>query len=87
MPFACSPRLLISILFLLASAISLHYTIIVSDRFLLPSAFVLGAAVYGNINIFGVVATESAPTSVSGSSHAIVALGAQGDVYFYLCSF
>ncbi|CAN8004097.1 unnamed protein product [Ixodes hexagonus] len=36
----------------------------------------LGACLYGPIAIFGVVATESAPAHLSGTSHAIVALAA-----------
>jgi len=40
--------------------------------------FVLGACLYGPIAIFGVVASESAPQHLSGTSHAIVALAANG---------
>ena len=40
--------------------------------------FTIGACLYGPINIFGVVASESAPPHLSGTSHAIVALAANG---------
>jgi OPA family glycerol-6-phosphate transporter-like MFS transporter 4 len=40
--------------------------------------FILGVCLYGPIAIFGVVATESAPQHLSGTSHAIVALAANG---------
>ncbi|OQR71905.1 glucose-6-phosphate translocase-like [Tropilaelaps mercedesae] len=35
---------------------------------------VLGAALYGNIALFGIIASESAPFHLSGSSHALAAL-------------
>lgn len=38
--------------------------------------FVLGAGFYGPIAIYGVVASESAPDNLSGTSHAVVALAA-----------
>uniref|UniRef100_A0A2L2Y3K3 Glucose-6-phosphate translocase n=1 Tax=Parasteatoda tepidariorum TaxID=114398 RepID=A0A2L2Y3K3_PARTP len=38
--------------------------------------FLLGAGFYGPIAIYGVVASESAPDNLSGTSHAVVALAA-----------
>ena len=38
--------------------------------------FALGACLYGPIAIYGVTATESAPTHLSGTAHAVVALSA-----------
>lgn len=35
---------------------------------------VLGASLYGNITLFGIIASESAPFHLSGSSHALAAL-------------
>ena len=45
--------------------------------------FLLGAALYGPIAIFGVVATEAAPVALSGTAHAIVALAANSE---YSCA-
>ncbi|KAB7494400.1 Glucose-6-phosphate exchanger [Armadillidium nasatum] len=36
----------------------------------------LGASLFGPITIFGIVASESFPSSISGASHAVVALSA-----------
>lgn len=47
-----------------------------SQLFITVVGFVLGAGLYGPIAIYGVVATESAPSHLSGTSHAIVALAA-----------
>ncbi|VDP53636.1 unnamed protein product [Soboliphyme baturini] len=49
-------------------------------RFLAIFGFLLGAALYGNINIFGIVATECAPENLSGSSHAVVTLAANSKI-------
>lgn len=45
-----------------------------SKNYLPVFAFFLGSSLYGNINIFGIVATEAAPVHLSGTSHAIVSL-------------
>ena len=43
--------------------------------------FILGAGFYGPIAIYGVVASESAPDNLSGTSHAVVALAANGKIF------
>ncbi|XP_027204949.2 glucose-6-phosphate exchanger SLC37A4-like [Dermatophagoides pteronyssinus] len=47
-----------------------------SHLFIAILGFILGIALYGPIIIFGMVATEAVPKSLSGTSHAIVALAA-----------
>ncbi|CAG2118085.1 unnamed protein product [Medioppia subpectinata] len=53
-----------------------HITDTSSQLMITTLGFVLGACLYGPIAIFGVVASESAPPHLSGTSHAIVALAA-----------
>ncbi|CAG2178541.1 unnamed protein product, partial [Oppiella nova] len=53
-----------------------HITESSSQLMITTLGFILGACLYGPIAIFGVVATESAPAHLSGTSHAIVALAA-----------
>jgi len=36
--------------------------------------FMIGFSVYGPVSLYGVMAIEAAPTHLSGTSHAIVAL-------------
>lgn len=52
-----------------------------SHIFIAILGFILGLTFYGPIIIFGMVATEAVPTNLSGTSHAIVALAANGKVY------
>lgn len=51
-----------------------------SQLFITGLGFVLGCALYGPIAIFGVMASEAAPSHLSGTSHAIVALAANGNL-------
>ena len=43
--------------------------------------FGLGACIFACIAIFGIVASESYPAHLSGTSHAIVALAANGSLF------
>jgi len=55
-----------------------------SQLFITGLGFILGSALYGPIAIFGVMASEAAPSHLSGTSHAIVALAANGNsIDFY----
>ncbi|XP_076371133.1 glucose-6-phosphate exchanger SLC37A4-like isoform X1 [Tachypleus tridentatus] len=74
-------RMPVAIAFMIGVMICLHllqfFVSATSSKFWITSiGFVLGACLYGPIAIFGVVATESAPSHLSGSCHAIVALAA-----------
>ena len=40
--------------------------------------FLLGAGIYGPTSLYGVMSIEAAPTHLSGTSGAIVALSANG---------
>ena len=40
--------------------------------------FGIGFSIYGPINVYGVLAVENAPPGLSGTSHAVVALAANG---------
>lgn len=55
-----------------------HVHEMTSHLFITGLGFMLGCALYGPIAIFGVMASESAPSHLSGTSHAIVALAANG---------
>lgn len=71
----------VAILFMIVVAASLHLlhfnvTPETSQIFISLIGFIHGAGLYGPIAIYGVVATESAPAHLSGTSHAIVALAA-----------
>lgn len=46
--------------------------------FIAAVGFVLGASVYGDIAIFGIVSYESAPVQLSGSAHALTSFAANG---------
>lgn len=70
-----NPRMIVSIAYIIATVLGLQ-TLVTSDMMLPGVAFILGFALYGNINIFGIVATESAPIHLSGTSHSIVSLAA-----------
>lgn len=53
-----------------------HVDASTSQLFITSLGFLLGCALYGPIAIFGVMASTAAPTHLSGTSHAIVALAA-----------
>lgn len=57
-----------------------HVDASTSQLFITTLGFILGCALYGPIAIFGVMASTAAPTHLSGTSHAIVALAANGNV-------
>lgn len=81
-----SIRLPIATLMILISSLSLHSLCFWIDTdsslmFINLLAFILGLSLYGPIAIFGVIASESVPKNLSGTSHAIVALAANGDLY------
>ncbi|KAI7688881.1 Glucose-6-phosphate exchanger SLC37A4 [Sarcoptes scabiei] len=76
-----SIRLPIATLMILISSLSLHSLCFWIDTdsslmFINLLAFILGLSLYGPIAIFGVIASESVPKNLSGTSHAIVALAA-----------
>lgn len=76
-----NPRMKVGIVFMLGVAVCLHLlTSFVeptsSKLWIVSIGSVLGACLYGPIAIYGVVATESAPSHLSGTAHAIVALAA-----------
>lgn len=50
----------------------------------LTITFLLGACVFGPIQLYGVIATESAPPHLSGTSHAIVAACANCECFVNL---
>ncbi|KHJ45193.1 hypothetical protein D918_04497 [Trichuris suis] len=43
-----------------------------SDSMLILESFLLGACLYGCVNVFGIIATEAAPPHVAGFSHTMV---------------
>ncbi|KRX19368.1 Erlin-1 [Trichinella nelsoni] len=52
-----------------------------STGMLVFSGFILGACLYGNVNVFGLVAAEMVPLHLSGLSHSLVSLaGSAGAV-------
>lgn len=76
-----NPRMPVAVLFMAGVAICLHLlrfsvTEDSGKTWISSLGFVLGACLYGPIAIFGVAASESAPSHLSGTSHAIVALAA-----------
>lgn len=74
------PRMTIALLFAIATALGLYLFALVdmksSPIFINQTGILLGAAVYAQIAILGVVATQSVDSSMSGTSHAIAALAA-----------
>jgi len=74
-PKSNNPRMKVVMGYMLVSVVALGL-IASSNAFLPILSFILGASLYGNINIFGIVATEEAPVHLSGSSHAVVSLAA-----------
>ncbi|KAJ6223541.1 hypothetical protein RDWZM_002086 [Blomia tropicalis] len=76
-----SARLPVATIMMLIVALCLHTLRfhvheMTSHLFITGLGFMLGCALYGPIAIFGVMASESAPSHLSGTSHAIVALAA-----------
>lgn len=76
-----NPRMPMAALFMVCVLCCLHllqFSVDESSSKLWISSlgFVLGAGYYGPIAIYGVVASESAPDNLSGTSHAVVALAA-----------
>jgi len=76
-----SPRMPIAFLFTVGVGAGLHGLCFnvhddTSQLYISSLGCFLGACLYGSISIFGVVAAEAAPTHLSGSAHAIVALAA-----------
>ena len=61
-----------------------HVDASTSQLFITSLGFLLGCALYGPIAIFGVMASTAAPTHLSGTSHAIVALAANGNCVLQL---
>lgn len=75
------PRMTIGLAFAVVTAACLymfyhHINDSTSVIFINQLGMVLGASVYGQIAIFGVVATQSVASEMSGTSHAIAALAA-----------
>lgn len=73
------PRMFIGMMFNLFTVISMYmlYTIVDSSTtvpVLNAIGITLGASIYGQIAVYGIVATESVVTELSGSAHAIAAL-------------
>lgn len=80
-------RLPVAIVMMVCVSLSLHafcfhITESTSNIFITLLGAITGCSLYGPIAIFGVMASESAPAHLSGTSHAIVALAANG-----LCQF
>ena len=81
---SASARLPVATLMMFVVGLSLHaFRFYVhentSQLFITGLGFILGCALYGPIAIFGVMASEAAPSHLSGTSHAIVALAANGN--------
>lgn len=76
-----NPRMIGILAFVVVTAGLFHFLVFFvngqsSEVTITFAAFGLGLCLYGAICIFGVVATESAPVHLSGTSHAVVALAA-----------
>lgn len=79
LPARGHPRMFIAMLFNVFTIISIHllYNVVDEDTPVLTLnaiAIMLGGSVYGQIAIYGIVATESVVSDLSGSAHAIAAL-------------
>jgi len=75
------PRMTVGLLFALVTVACLHllyYSVgdSTSAVFINQLGMLIGASVYGQIAIFGVVATQSVVSEMSGTAHAIAALAA-----------
>lgn len=76
-------RMPIAVVMMVGVALCLHFfrfyvTESTSQVTIATLGLIIGACLYGPIAIFGVVASESAPPHLSGTSHAVVALAANG---------
>ncbi|XP_076064661.1 glucose-6-phosphate exchanger SLC37A4-like [Oratosquilla oratoria] len=76
-----NPRLLVAAGFMALCGVGLHLlqhnlTEETSQVLVSSVGFLLGASMFGPISIFGIVASESYPTHLSGTAHAVVALAA-----------
>lgn len=81
LPRAGHPRMTVALVFAIITGISLHLLYFhvsqsTSAIFINQLGILLGASVYGQIAVFGVVATQSVISEMSGTSHAIAALAA-----------
>lgn len=75
------PRMRVGLVFACVTGVCLylmyfHVSEVSSPIFINQLGILLGASVYGQIAIFGVVATQSVASEMSGTSHAIAALAA-----------
>lgn len=75
------PRMVVALLFAIVTGVCLHLlhfhvTESTSVVFINYIGLLVGASVYGQIAIFGVVATQSVVSDMSGTAHAIAALAA-----------
>ena len=83
-PMPANPRMRVVIFFTGVTIFSLHllhFTVNSqsSRGWISFIGFCLGSGLYAAINVYGVVATESAPVALSGTAHAIVALAANSE--------
>jgi len=81
LPLRGHPRMTIALIFAIVTGLSLHLLYFnvsesTSAIFINQLGVLLGASVYGQIAIFGVVATQSVDSEMSGTAHAIAALAA-----------
>lgn len=81
LPARGHPRMVIALVFALVTGVCLHllYYFVNQDTptiLINQLGILIGASVYGQIAIFGVVATQSVVSELSGTSHAIAALSA-----------
>ena len=75
------PRMTVALVFAMITGVSLHLLCYNVDKstssiFINQLGMWIGASVYGQIAIFGVVATQSVASEMSGTAHAIAALAA-----------
>lgn len=75
------PRMTVALIFAFVTAACLHLLYFnvsesTSAMFINQLGMLIGASVYGQIAIFGVVATQSVVSEMSGTAHAIAALAA-----------
>lgn len=81
LPARGHPRMTVALLFAIVTGACLHilYCYVHKDTsviFINQLGMLIGASVYGQIAIFGVVATQSVISEMSGTAHAIAALAA-----------
>ena len=82
----CSGRLLLSLVYLTVACFALERLLTGSTEDLRWACILLGISTYGNINIMGMLAVESAPRHLSGTAHAFVALASQGGSIMLVCA-